>query len=1186
MVAILQYIIDYFKKKYANHSHLVIVERVLRCLAYIEANIDKIAAQAGKHELLRDPQSGMAFHVVGFATPEIARNSLLNFVNEVRAAFHVVMKIENERLRQEVGSAFLNNISDNAAGCMEARVRPALEFIVLYKEKGCIDLHNLMRDFAREYPQQTLKDMLDGFSHRVEHALPVFDETGKIVPLTWEKIKDYCSKVLLLDDIEAYWLEEGSKLTQPKFVQSTEGYYCNFKNETDAARLLTYIKSLLPKQRAELAKAKLKYNKKHKSYSFWLSAEQYREYNQLLEKANRKDKEECATFDATVLYRERNLDHLTDEKVQSLRKEIRAGAKKLTVKGDYIIKTLRADELYFARQFIETIAPPNIKHPLRRGYKFVYTVTGAGVFQHRGLQRREDVPMKKPQYTKKEKQGFSKTQSASLGWDGYDPKAFGFSTRGDKLVGVLIESQNVLLTDRLFLYDNGTLYRPYYYGDGEQAKTYSKDKCNVSLFSRGKVNDFKAAVIANGRDKYNEAMVRLRWGTDGTSKLIIASDTLSSRILIQENARLKKKYFVDQGLMDARSTLPICYFVPDNPNLHLKEYTEDEQQLDRLYVLKQYQDDRKKFIESIEKKKQYELLLALPPACIKEVFQHEGKKKINIMLTLMADGYIHIITSIFEKMPEEKEELLKLLLNKMQQEKYDHLFWAIFYHCVRTKSAELIQRLLAEVPIARLSKTTGCTVAQFVTAAELGYEQFIQVAVQYGVTTEIINKLHKGESAILVASREGHEGIVSLLLAHKQIYLGERNKNTPLMLAAARGYIGIVKAILPFKDIAVESVDSLGDSAITIAAWNGHTDIVKLLLKYNDSLRYRKANKGYSLLHIAAICKDIALCKELLLYPGPHHTKNSLGNTPLHYAAATGFIEMVKAMRDIGVGNVDAFNNDLQTALMIAAANNQTEVLKLLLAEPLVQVNMSHNEGITALMWAVKKGHIESVKVLLQHKSININQICRDRLGEWTALRYAIVYRQYDIMRLLLADPRTRIQNEDYIDWLSHVRTRTFDFDKFQDFFMHPTFNIKTRLPYGKSILAELIAHGETRAFEKILSNPSLTIDLLEDKGVYQDFIKASQHADFANILRDYLLECYLPGYIERREGQENYKHWYGVFFGENKKVKIAAANALMNEDDLTHHRAAFETGELKRVCTLLLHCDKAVKISAIQFVI
>ncbi len=154
---------------------------------------------------------------------------------------------------------------------------------------------------------------------------------------------------------------------------------------------------------------------------------------------------------------------ITLEQLEKLREQLRIAVPQQFPQQDFVIKSLRADEYCFIKHYIESVIPPHKKQKLRWGDKRPYTVTANGVFRRSNESKSvNNIPLKTPQYKPEEKQGFSKAQSASLGTPTYYPPVFGRNTdRQSTLVGVLLQWQDVLFTDRNFAVDNGTVQRPY-----------------------------------------------------------------------------------------------------------------------------------------------------------------------------------------------------------------------------------------------------------------------------------------------------------------------------------------------------------------------------------------------------------------------------------------------------------------------------------------------------------------------------------------------------------------------------------------------------------------------------------------------------------------------------------------------------------------------------------------------------
>jgi len=125
-------------------------------------------------------------------------------------------------------------------------------------------------------------------------------------------------------------------------------------------------------------------------------------------------------------------------------------------------------------------------------------------------------------------------------------------------------------------------------------------------------------------------------------------------------------------------------------------------------------------------------------------------------------------------------------------------------------------------------------------------------------------------------------------------------------------------------------------------------------------------------------------------------------NKELIKASKTGNLMLLKGLLAIPGINVNAKDNNGDTALMMASNEGNTEIAKLLLSKPGINVNAKGNYGDTALMMASYNGDEEIVKLLLDKPDININ--AKNKVGK-TALIITSYNGDEEIVKLLLAKP-------------------------------------------------------------------------------------------------------------------------------------------------------------------------------------
>jgi len=186
------------------------------------------------------------------------------------------------------------------------------------------------------------------------------------------------------------------------------------------------------------------------------------------------------------------------------------------------------------------------------------------------------------------------------------------------------------------------------------------------------------------------------------------------------------------------------------------------------------------------------------------------------------------------------------------------------------------------------------------------------------------------------AAKNGHEGIVKLLLERKDVTpdTPDTQYRTPLSWAAGNGHEGTVKLLLERKDVTPDTPTLYGQTPLWWAAGKSYEGIVKLLLERNDVT--------------------------------PDTPDTLYGQTPLSRAAENGHEGIVKLLlerKDVTPNTPDRQYG--QTPLSRAAENGHAGIVKLLLERKDVTPDTPDTrDGLTPLILAAKNRHASIVELL------------------------------------------------------------------------------------------------------------------------------------------------------------------------------------------------------------------------------
>ena len=265
----------------------------------------------------------------------------------------------------------------------------------------------------------------------------------------------------------------------------------------------------------------------------------------------------------------------------------------------------------------------------------------------------------------------------------------------------------------------------------------------------------------------------------------------------------------------------------------------------------------------------------------------------------------------------------------------------------------------------------------------------------------------KGSTAAFAAILNGHPQLVDLLLTQEGIHppldinttSKENDGKTILMLAALNGYQPLLSHILNKPGINVNSKDSNGYTALALAATKAQVSIVKRLLEYVDIDVPNSI--GSTALIIAAESGKDEMVKEMLKKNADWRWQNHDGDTAFSKAIIHGHTSVVKALLDHNV-KYHVADGPCANALHMACSSKKTkpEMIDLLLREGL-QIDARGAHKDTPLHHACRVGNIDVAKTLLKW---NANQFLEDNRGR-TPLMVAWQNGHPDLVKLLQSHP-------------------------------------------------------------------------------------------------------------------------------------------------------------------------------------
>ncbi len=368
-------------------------------------------------------------------------------------------------------------------------------------------------------------------------------------------------------------------------------------------------------------------------------------------------------------------------------------------------------------------------------------------------------------------------------------------------------------------------------------------------------------------------------------------------------------------------------------------------------------------------------------------------------------------------------------------------------------------------------------------------------------------------NSTLEALMPSREDIQPIIHPADNRYALEMRLHSPILFAAALGNMPLMKfSCSPTTNLTDFINHKNGLTAAHYAAYYNQPEMLQELILSNPELLEFMDGDSNTPLHVAALqgndeCVNVLLCNHARV-----DVRNGAGQTPLALekenteierellaAAQANNTDNVRRILLVNRGiNVNAQNDNGNTALTWATHNNNLEMFNALMARPEINVNAQNRYGHTALTWAVLRKNLAMFNALIAKPEINVN--AHDNYG-YTALILAAVNNNLEMVNALMARPEINVnaQSEDGATALTWA-ARNNNLEIFNALMDRPEIDVNAQNIYGDTALISAAHNNNLEMFNALMARPEINVNAQNILG-WTALIYAAKHNNLEMVI-------------------------------------------------------------------------------------
>eukprot|EP01083_Nonionella_stella_P267937 905433_1 len=360
----------------------------------------------------------------------------------------------------------------------------------------------------------------------------------------------------------------------------------------------------------------------------------------------------------------------------------------------------------------------------------------------------------------------------------------------------------------------------------------------------------------------------------------------------------------------------------------------------------------------------YEAISERQPKVVKCLMDH------NTEGDLCFYGQTKFYSPLMEACHRGFDEIVELLvqssninINHHKETNYDNAT-ALYLAC-RGGATQCVRHLLSNHSVI-INEATPTGGSPLLIASSQGHDEIVEMLIDHSNRMSVQGIKHgtldvnqcdiEGLTPLLAAAREGHTKIVTILLRNEaDVNACGKEGVTSLMVSSQQGHVDVVRVLLSHPSIDIDHQDVQGTTALMAACFTNQLEVVEVLLNPRNQLfetdnekKQTKSRKGANPnLTMHAPCEGVSA---------------------LHFAAAEGNAEIVKMIyehlltvktitsEDI-VDFVNAAGTEGYTPLHCGSREGSEDVVKYLVNVVKVDIFKKDDDNMNALDIASSLGH-------------------------------------------------------------------------------------------------------------------------------------------------------------------------------------------------------------------------------------